>query len=82
MPRRAKRIALLALAAAYAFTAWIFGPSSWTAILGGLCMAGGLYTSCTCRPGQDRAADRQRFDFCASRPHIPRIEIHFRRTSK
>jgi len=40
MPRRAKRIALLALAASYAFTAWIFGPSSWTAILGGLCMAG------------------------------------------
>ena len=40
MPRRAKRIALLALAASYAFTAWIFGPWSWTAILGGLCMAG------------------------------------------
>jgi hypothetical protein len=40
MPRRAKRIALLALAASYAFTAWVFGPLSWTAVLGGICMAG------------------------------------------
>lgn len=40
MPRRAKRIALLALAASYAFTAWVFGPLSWTAVLAGVCMAG------------------------------------------
>jgi len=40
MPRRAKRIALLALAASYALTAFLFGPFSWAAIIGGLCIAG------------------------------------------
>ncbi|MCB1800714.1 MAG: YbaN family protein [Gammaproteobacteria bacterium] len=40
MPRRAKRIAFLALAASYAFTAYVFGPFSWTAIIGGICIAG------------------------------------------
>lgn len=40
MPRRAKRIALLALAISYAITAFLFGPFSWAAIIGGLCIAG------------------------------------------
>lgn len=40
MPRRAKRVAFLALAASYAFTAYVFGPFSWTAIIGGVCIAG------------------------------------------
>ena len=40
MPRRAKRIALLALAASYALTAFLFGPFSWAAMIGGLCIAG------------------------------------------
>lgn len=40
MPRRAKRIAFLALAASYAFTAYVYGPFSWAAILGGICIAG------------------------------------------
>jgi uncharacterized membrane protein YbaN (DUF454 family) len=40
MPRRAKRIAFLALAGSYAFTALVFGPLSWAAMAGGLCMAG------------------------------------------
>lgn len=40
MPRRAKRIAFAALAASYAFTAFVFGPFSWAAIIGGLCIAG------------------------------------------
>ncbi len=40
MPRRAKRIALLTLAASYAFTASVFGPLSLAAIIGGLCVAG------------------------------------------
>jgi uncharacterized membrane protein YbaN (DUF454 family) len=40
MPRRAKRVAFLALAAAYAITAYVFGPLSWAAIIGGLCIAG------------------------------------------
>ena len=40
MPRRAKRIAFIALAASYAFTAYVFGPFSWTAIIGGVCIAG------------------------------------------
>ena len=40
MPRRAKKIALLALAASYAFTAYIFGPFSLQAIIGGICIAG------------------------------------------
>ena len=40
MPRRAKRIAFLALAASYAFTAYIYGPLSWAAIIGGVCIAG------------------------------------------
>ncbi|MCB1792239.1 MAG: YbaN family protein [Gammaproteobacteria bacterium] len=40
MPRRAKRIAFAALAASYAFTAYMFGPLSWAAIIGGVCIAG------------------------------------------
>jgi hypothetical protein len=40
MPRRAKRVAFLALAASYAFTAYIFGPFSWIAVIGGACIAG------------------------------------------
>lgn len=44
MPRRAKRIALVTLAASYGFTAYVFGPLSWAALLGGLCIAGvGIY---------------------------------------
>jgi uncharacterized membrane protein YbaN (DUF454 family) len=39
MPRRAKRIAFLALALSYAFTAYVFGPFSWAAVLGGVCIA-------------------------------------------
>jgi len=40
MPRRAKRIAFLTLAASYTFTAMAFGPFSWAALLGGACIAG------------------------------------------
>ena len=40
MPRRAKRVAFLALGLSYAFTATVFGPFSLTAIIGGLCIAG------------------------------------------
>jgi hypothetical protein len=40
MPRRAKRIAFAALAASYGVTAFVFGPFSWAAIIGGLCIAG------------------------------------------
>lgn len=40
MPLRAKRIAFAALAASYAFTAYVFGPLSWAAIIGGICIAG------------------------------------------
>ena len=40
MPRRAKRIALLTLAASYAFTASVFGPLSLAAVIGGICVAG------------------------------------------
>jgi uncharacterized protein len=40
MPRRAKRVAFLALAASYAVTALVFGPFSWTAIIGGSCIIG------------------------------------------
>jgi uncharacterized membrane protein YbaN (DUF454 family) len=40
MPRRAKRVAFGALAASYAFTAFVYGPFSWAAIIGGLCIAG------------------------------------------
>ncbi len=40
MPRRAKRIAFLALAASYGFTAFIYGPFSWAALIGGVCIAG------------------------------------------
>ena len=40
MPRRAKRIAFVALAASYGLTAWVFGPLSWAAIIGGLCIFG------------------------------------------
>jgi len=39
MPRRAKRVAFLTLAASYAFTAFMFGPFSWAAIIGGACIA-------------------------------------------
>jgi len=40
MPRKAKIAAFVALAASYAFTAWVFGPFSWAAIIGGICIAG------------------------------------------
>ena len=40
MPARAKRLAFLALALSYAITAVLFGPLSWVAIAGGLCLAG------------------------------------------
>lgn len=40
MPRRAKRAALLTLAASYVVTALVFGPFSWTALIAGLCLAG------------------------------------------
>lgn len=40
MPRRAKIAAFVALAGSYAFTAWVFGPLSWAAVIGGLCIAG------------------------------------------
>lgn len=40
MPRRAKRVAFFALALSYALTAAVFGPFSWAAIVGGLCIAG------------------------------------------
>lgn len=40
MPRRAKWMAWLALAASYSLTAYVFGPLSWAAIIGGLCIAG------------------------------------------
>jgi uncharacterized membrane protein YbaN (DUF454 family) len=39
MPRAAKRIALLALAVSYLITAAAFGPFSWAAVIGGLCVA-------------------------------------------
>jgi len=39
MPRRAKRVAFIALAASYAFTAFMYGPFSWAAIIGGACIA-------------------------------------------
>jgi len=39
MPRRAKRIAFLALTASYIFTALVYGPFSWAAIIGGICIA-------------------------------------------
>jgi uncharacterized membrane protein YbaN (DUF454 family) len=40
MPRRAKIAAFAALAASYGFTAWMLGPWSLGAIIGGLCIAG------------------------------------------
>lgn len=40
MPRRAKRMAFIALAVSFAITAYLFGPFSWTAIVAGVCMAG------------------------------------------
>jgi uncharacterized membrane protein YbaN (DUF454 family) len=40
MPRRAKRVAFIALAVSYAFTAVVLGPFSWGAIIGGICIAG------------------------------------------
>lgn len=39
MPSRAKRLALLGLAFSYLLMAALFGPLSWAAILGGLCIA-------------------------------------------
>lgn len=39
MPRRAKRLAFVALAASYGLTALAFGPLSWAAIIGGICVA-------------------------------------------
>ena len=38
MPIRAKVIALLMLTASYAYMAWIFGPLSLPAIVGGICI--------------------------------------------
>ncbi len=44
IPARAKAIALLMLATSYACTAWVFGPLSPAAIIGGFCIAAvGLY---------------------------------------
>jgi uncharacterized protein len=40
MPRRAKRLAFAALAVSYGLTALAFGPLSWAAIIGGICVAG------------------------------------------
>lgn len=40
MPRRAKRITFITLALSYAVTALVFGPTSWVAIIGGICIAG------------------------------------------
>lgn len=40
MPRRAKHVAFVALALSYAFTAYLFGPTSWAALIGGACIAG------------------------------------------
>jgi len=40
MPRRAKRVAFLALALSYLLTALAFGPLSPAAIIGGICIAG------------------------------------------
>jgi hypothetical protein len=39
MPRRAKRIAFAALAASYVLTAYVYGPFSWAALIGGACIA-------------------------------------------
>lgn len=40
MPRRAKRITFITLALSYAVTAYVFGPASLVAIIGGVCIAG------------------------------------------
>lgn len=40
MPRRAKLLAFAALAVSYGMTALVFGPLSWAAIVGGVCIAG------------------------------------------
>lgn len=40
MPKRAKRIAFGALALSYGFTAYVFGPDSLAAIIGGICITG------------------------------------------
>ena len=40
MPRRAKRAALLMLAASYALTAWLLGPLATASIIAGVCIAG------------------------------------------
>lgn len=39
MPRRAKSIAFLTLAGSYGLTAWLLGPFSTGALIGGACMA-------------------------------------------
>lgn len=40
IPRRAKRMALLMLAASYAFTAWLLGPLATASIIAGVCIVG------------------------------------------
>lgn len=40
MPAKAKRIAWTALAVSWSATAVIFGPLSWAALIGGICIAG------------------------------------------
>ena len=40
IPRRGKVAAFAALAASYALIAWIFGPLSGAALIGGICIAG------------------------------------------
>jgi uncharacterized membrane protein YbaN (DUF454 family) len=40
MPRQAKVAALITLATSYAFTAWLLGPFSTGAIIGGACIVG------------------------------------------
>ena len=40
IPKRAKVIALLMLTVSYAYMAWIFGPLSIPAIIGGICITG------------------------------------------
>ncbi|HHI76626.1 MAG TPA: DUF454 domain-containing protein [Gammaproteobacteria bacterium] len=40
MPARAKLVAWLALGLSWAGTALVFGPLSWAALIGGICIAG------------------------------------------
>lgn len=40
MPAKAKRISLLTLAVSWSITALVFGPLSWAALIGGVCIAG------------------------------------------